>query len=424
MFPSSRSFWPTALFSIGLITLCIFPLATQAADWSQFRGGDGTNYVPEASLPSEWSDSDYAWQFDLSSSDVGTPVVSNGTVFLLSGDVASAERRIVAIDLATGKLRWEQRYPASPSHLHNRNTYGSSTPVANDKHVFFSWAEPDHTWLRCLTHDGDEVWARDFGTWKSQHGFGTSPTLIGDLLVLFDSQQADQLPADVPPGQSRMIALNPSSGETVWETPLTTTRVCYGVPALFTTADGQRQIVAANTGDGLFGLDYATGKKLWNNRVFKARCVSTPLVAGDLVIGSAGSGGGGNHLVAVRPTGDSAEEVYRVEKGAPYVPTPAMVKGDLFLVDDKGIASCIDATTGERRWLKRVGGTYSASPIVLGDRMLIVSLTGEATVLAAAPTFEKISSFDLGGPVGATPVYSDGKLLLRIGTRLCCLPTP
>ena len=85
------------------------------------------------------------------------------------------------------------------------------------------------------------------------------------------------------------------------------------------------------------------------------RCCSTPLVVGDIAIGSSGSGGGGNHLVAVRiPKSDDEkpEQVYRIDRGAPYVPTPVVRDGSLYMVDDKGIASCVNATTGKMHWQK------------------------------------------------------------------------
>ncbi len=421
MYPRNNSRHNFGL-SFALALFCVSN--SSGEDWPQFRGARGTNYVPDARLPERWEPNQYAWRFDLGSFDVGCPVVGQGKVFLLSSDPQTAQRRIVALDLKTGNAIWTRSYDAAPNRLHARNTYGSSTPYADDRFVYVAWADSEHTWLRCLTHDGDEVWTRDFGPYVSQHGFATSPTIIGEYLVLLNESQADQLPDGASPGVSRMIAVRPDTGETVWETELTTTRVCYGVPALFVTPEGERQIVAANTGDGLFGLDYETGKMIWNQKVFTARCVSTPLVVGDLVLGTAGSGGGGNHLVAVRPEGNTAGEVYRIDRGAPYVPTPSVAKGKLFMVDDKGIASCVDAASGEVHWLQRVGRNYGASPIVLGDRVLLVSLTGQATILAAAEQFHKISSFDLGGPVGATPAYSDGHLLLRIGDELCALRLP
>ncbi len=164
---------------------------------------------------------------------------------------------------------------------------------------------------------------------------------------------------------------------------------------------------------------------LWNLEVFEMRCCSTPLVAGDLAIGSSGSGGGGNHLVAVRIPKSAAEEpkqVYRIDRGSPYVPTPVLKDNRLYMIDDKGIASCVDAQTGEAIWKpQRIGGNFGASPIVVGDTLLVISLDGKATLLRASDEFEKLGEVDLGGPVGATPAFAEGHLLLRVDDELRCL---
>ncbi|MCG8653536.1 MAG: PQQ-like beta-propeller repeat protein, partial [Pirellulales bacterium] len=222
----------------------------------------------------------------------------------------------------------------------------------------------------------------------------------------------------------QIIAVNRLNGKTVWETPLKTTRSCYGVPAVHQADDGRTQIIDANTGDGMFGLDPLTGKMLWNLTVFEMRCCSTPLIAGDIAIGSSGSGGGGNHLVAVkipRSADEKPRQLYRIDRGAPYVPTPALKDGRLFMVDDKGIASCVDVKTGKAIWTKRIGGNFGASPVVIGQTLLLISLDGQATLLKASDQFQRIGQFDLGGPVGATPAYAEGRLLLRVGDELRCL---
>ena len=95
----------------------------------------------------------------------------------------------------------------------------------------------------------------------------------------------------------------------------------------------------------------------------------------------------------------------------------------MFMVDDKGIASCVDIESGEQIWMERVGGRqgYGASPILIGDMMLIISLSGEATILSAKDEFKVLNRIDLGGPVGASPAFVDGCLLLRVGNELRCL---
>ena len=142
----------------------------------------------------------------------------------------------------------------------------------------------------------------------------------------------------------------------------------------------------------MFGIDADSGNLAWSLEVFGMRCCSTPLIVDDIAIGSSGSGGGGNHLVAVRipEPGQKPEEVYRIERGAPYVPTPAIKDDLMFLISDKGgIASCVNAKTGKTLWAKRLGGNFGASPIVVGDKLLLVSLTGLATVLKASDEYEK-----------------------------------
>lgn len=411
------------------VTLFAISAKTSMADspnpWARFHGVDGRGVVEDGKIPSTWSESDYTWRRKLGSYDVGSPIVFDGKVYYLSSKPSTQQIAVESLDLDTGKLRWSKLYDQHPHRLHTRNTFASSTPSADQDYVFFAFADREHTYLKCLDHDGNEVWSRDFGTWQSQHGFGTSPRIFGSMVLLLNSQQAEQLGPGETPGQSRMIAVDRESGETIWETPLATTRACYGVPAIY-EHNGQTQIIGSNTGNGLFGLDPNTGRMLWNLKVLDMRSCSTPLIAGDLAIGSSGSGGGGNHLVAVRipkSPGEEPEQVYRIDTGAaPYVPTSVLKDNRLYMIADKtGIAGCIDVQTGDYLWKERIGGSYGASPILVGDTVLVISLTGEATLFKASDKFEKLGEVDLGDPVGATPAYSNGRLLLRVGDELRCL---
>lgn len=394
-----------------------------SAHWSRFHGPAGRGYA-SGSLAADWSDDDYAWRYTGVTADVGSPVIYGGRVYFLASRPESRQIAIECLDLFSGERRWSRSFAHGNYPHHRRNTPASSTPAADADGVVIAYAEPEHTYLKAFDHDGNELWSRDFGRWQGQHGFGGSPNLVGSLVVLMNSQQAERLDPDELPGESRVIAVDRATGETVWETKLATTRTCYGVPAVYRAAEGGLQLVGANTGNGLFGLDALTGRMLWSLPVFDKRCCSSPLVVGDIAIGTNGSGGGGNELVAVRipgPDQPEPQEIYRIERAAPYVPTVA-VKGDwLFAVDDKGIASCCAVASGEVIWSRRIGGNFGASPIVVGDKMLIISLDGKATILRAGPSFEELGQIDLGGPVGATPAYAQGCLVLRVGAEIRCL---
>jgi outer membrane protein assembly factor BamB len=118
---------------------------------------------------------------------------------------------------------------------------------------------------------------------------------------------------------------------------------------------------------------------------------------------------------------EKPEQVFRIDRGAPYVPTSVLKGNRLYVVDDKGIASCLNAQTGEQIWMQRIGGNFGASPILVGDTLLIISLDGKATLIKAADKFQKLGEVDLAGPVGATPAFAEGRLLLRVDDELRCL---
>ena len=412
-----------------LLTFCSSPV-TNAQTWNRFHGSSGQGSVSDAALPEAFTEPEAteesiqqakSWSVELGSRDVGSPIIHGDTCYLLVSVPAESQIQIQSRDVATGQLRWSKSFEQSNYHLHRRNTLAPSTPTTDSEHVYFSYADSQHTWLIALNHDGQVQWKRDFGTWQSSHGYGTSPTVLGDKVVLLLSQQALQLDSDLKPGDSRLIAVSTKSGEDVWTTKLKATRSCYGIPARY-QENGRTLLLGANTGNGLFGVDAETGKMVWEKTAFDLRCCSTPLVVDGVAIGTSGSGGGGNHLVAVRIHGADGqpETLYRIDKFAPYVPTPAVHDGHLYCVDDRGIASCIRVADGELVWKQRLGGNFGASPIIIGDHVLMTSLDGTTHVIKASTTYKNMNRFELGGPVGASPAFEDGRILIRVGETLNC----
>lgn len=400
-------------------------VVAETPNWNGFRGSNGSGFVPDGSIPNQWTDEDYAWKLQLPGAGVGSLAIFDGRVYLVNAEPDKSRRSVVAIDLESGQIAWQKYMALQAHHVHNRNSFASTTPYVDASGVYVTWADPDQVTLAAFDHDGNLRWQRNLGAWQSQHGYGTSPVVYDGKLILFNSQQAEQLQEGQVAGESQMMAFEPSTGKSIWSTRLNATRACYGVPALHRTAAGDALLIGADTGNGLFALDLDTGAMQWSLNVFNARCVSSPLLVNGLVVGTAGSGGGGNHLVAVRldDKGDAIVpvEAFRVERFAPYVPTPAVVDDRLYMVDDKGIASCLDMTSGATVWYGRLGGGFGASPIVVGEKMLVIGLDGEATVLATGDKFQRLATFALGGPVQATPSYCDGALILRIGNAICCL---
>ncbi|QDV24351.1 outer membrane protein assembly factor BamB family protein [Aureliella helgolandensis] len=393
--------------------------------WTRFRGANGLGNVPNCTAPLPWDEQSVAWTTGLQGTGNGSPVVYGNHIYLMSASPKTAERYLCCYDLKSGAELWRQPLQTETHHLHTRSSYASCTPCVDDKAVYFTWGSPANVAVAAYTHDGEFIWRRDLGYFASQHGYGASPALFGNLLVLFNSQASEQLPPGVKPGNSRVLALNSETGEDVWTCPIATTRVCYGVPAQFhDSQSGQEALLFSDTGEGMLALSLASGERLWNRKLFTKRCVSSPIVVGDLAFGTEGSGGGGNVLFALNLKSPEHEVVYSVQRSAPYVPTPVARDGLVFLWSDQGIVSCITATDGKVQWTKRIGGNVSSSPVIAGDKLIGVAEDGTVTILSATANFEEIGAVKLGETMRATPLVGASYVLFRTNSKLVCVGTP
>lgn len=405
-----------------LLALCLASRPGLAEDWGRFRGVNGTGVAENCQVPLPWQARDVRWKTELPGTGNSTPVVSGNRVFLMSTDKKTAKRYMQAIELATGAELWRTEAQTEPYLMHARSSYASSSPCATDDAVYFTWGSPANVHLLALNHDGQELWKRELGPFVSQHGYGISPAVFGNKVILFNSQAAEQLPEGQAPGQSQVMAFEATSGDLVWSTPRTTTRACYGVPTEFVDPNsGKPALLCANTGDGMFALDLETGAPLWHQPVFGKRSISCPIIVGDLAIGTEGSGGGGNILFAVDLRNPEHPTAFRIDRFAPYVPTPVALGDLVFMWSDKGIVSCVSTPDGETLWSKRIGGNVSSSPVIAGDKLIGMSEDGVVTILAASRDFQNLGTIKLGENSRATPVLGQDYLLLRTETHLTCV---
>lgn len=392
-----------------------------AEEWTRFHGPNGTGASEAKSIPAQWSESDYNWKVSLPGLGHSSPVIWGRKLFVLSADPDTATRYVLCYDTESGAKLWQRDFPSEIHHLHERSSYASCTPAVDAERVYVAWSTPSKTSFVALDHDGQVQWDLDLGPWVSQHGFGTSPMLYKDLVILSNSQQAHQLKPGETPGKSFMMAFDRATGKQRWATPRVSVNVCYSVPCIYTPPGGKDQLISISTGNGMFSLDPETGQENWSLDLFSMRTVSSPLIVGDVIFGSTGSGGGGNYVVAVR-MGDLPRELYRVKQSAPYVPT-SVAYGDLvFLFYDKGVVSCIDAQTGTEHWRERVAGTaFSGSAVRAGDKVYCISEDGEVIVVAASKQFQLLGRNPLGEPSRSTPAIAGGRMYLRTYSHLFSL---
>ena len=414
--------YPTLLkcLSRALLLTIVLPssarLSGDEGDWPRFRGPNGSGVAEGVVFPTQWTERDYLWQIDLPGVGHSSPVVWQDQLYVTCGDPDTAGLTLLALDAATGQQRWSEHLASTPHRFHTANSYASSSPAVDARHVYLLVASPELIELVAFTHRGDEVWRRQLGTYQANHGFGVSPMVVDDMVVF----ACDQL------GESFVIALDSATGDTRWRKERQSGKAAYGTPCVWQAPDGSRQIILCSMAEGMVGFA-PDGRQLWQlSDVFPQRCTNSPVVAEGLVLCSSGQGGNGKSMVAVRPgdgDGTAAEVAFEWTKAMPQAVTPVAHEGLLFVWHDRGVVSCRDLDSGEQLWLERVGGTYYGSPICVGGRLYCISADGEVVVLAAEREFAELGRVDLGEPSNATPAVSRGKMFLRSISSLACLPT-
>jgi len=383
--------------------------------WGRFRGENGKGVLVDCQVQIPWQNSQVS-RIGLPGIGNGSVALSGGFAFLLAADATDATRHVVAVDIAKNAIAWTKSYPSATHAIHKFSSYASSTPCTDGERVYTAWADPTNVIVKAFAISGKELWSRELGRFVSQHGFGTSPMLVDGKVIVLISQDAQELPPGVEPGEDRMIAIDCKSGETAWETALATTRVCYGVPTARKVGD-RTELLCSTTGQGMFALNASTGSMLWTQPLFEQRVCASSLLIGNVLIGSHGSGGGkDNKLIAWDI--EKKKELFTIRRAAPYVPTPVFFNGLLYLWSDNGIVTCVELSTGTSLWSNRVGGDYSGSPVILKDKLVNVSHDGVVNILATGREYQKVGSIETGKGVRSTVSADTEHVFLRNDAEL------
>jgi outer membrane protein assembly factor BamB len=370
-------------------------------------------------LPGDWNTIAWKWKAALPGEGHGSPVVFRGGVYAASADETAGTRFLTCHEAVDGRVRWQREFAGPVDHRHVQNSSASGTVAASEHGVVWLWATKDNLRVEAVSPAGEPLWHVDLGPYACEHGFGASPAVGRDLVIV---------PIDHD-GPSAIVALDAKTGRERWRTPRETARTAYSTPLVIDRGDGTpSQLVLASMAHGLTGLDPATGRPLWETKCFPRRTVSSPLLAGPLVIGTCGEGSGDNLLVALPlpkalpPAGSpplAPEPAYTLDRSvAPYVPTPVASGERLYLWGDRGVVTCVKAATGETLWRGRVGGMFSASPIVAGTAVINVSADGEVVAIADGDTFEVLGRTPLGETCRATPAAAGGRIYFRTTRQL------
>jgi outer membrane protein assembly factor BamB len=419
-----RRFALAALFAF-IVILQTFQLAAQ--EWTRFRGPNGSGISTAKTVPTKISDADLNWKTELPGSGHSSPVLWGEKVFVTCTGDKSGGISILCLNAKDGHVLWKKDFPLSPFAKHSLNSFASATPAVDASRLYIAWNEPDHYYLNALDHQGQKIWQRDFGPFISQHGSGASPILCDDQVILTDFQDDPKFIEGPKPdkrsGKSFVIAVAAKTGQTIWQTPRRSTVVAYSTPCLYEPKGGFRALICNSQSHGISALDPATGKVLWEyEQAFDKRSVSSPLVAGDLIVGSCGSGGGGNVVTVINARGAGPGHkpslAYQVKKSAAYVPTGIARDEFIWILSDGGILTCVTAATGEVRFQERVGGNFFGSPVWIDGRIFCVSKTGELIVADASDRFNVLHRYQLKEVCESTPAVALGVLFIRTEKHL------
>lgn len=391
----------------------IFTSPAFGQNWPRFRGPNGEGVSEATTIPVRWTSEDYRWRVELPGIGYSSPVIWGDRVFTTSAEEGNATQMIHCLRTSDGGSIWKRDFASTTHPKHQYNCYASSTPALDADHVYFCFATPEKYTVMALTQsEGREVWRRDLGPFESQHGFGASPMLFDDLVILPDEQD----------GASSVVALDRATGEIRWQVERRTEKAAFATPCIYQPETGPPQLILSSWAHGISSLDPRTGKLNWEQAVFKYRVVGSPAMAAGLIFGCCGGGGVGRQMFAVRPgnpaTGAESEVAYEVKGSLPYVCTPVAYGDLLFAWFDRGVVTCLDAPTGEIVWRERVGGDYFGSPVRVADRLYCISREGEMVVLAAAREFKELARIDLEERSNSTPAIADGVMYLRTGSHL------
>lgn len=402
----------TALVVVCFSVLSHGSVQAESLDrWPRFRGHNGSGLAPKANCPNTWQADQVAWKYPLPGTGNSSPVVWDSRIYVTSANQQAQAQFLTCLDLKTGRRLWSHEFSFSPYKKHKNNSFASSTPAVDEHHVYTIRHLPDGALAQAWTHDGAPVWKFNLGPFRNGQGGASSPIVMQELVVISNDHGRG----------SRLLALNRMTGELKWEIPREGKRACYSTPCVIRLPDGRQQLVFTHCFEGIIGVDPETGRTAWHIDVFgdfPQRAVGSPFVAHGLILANSGAAGGERNLVAVRTDGQQVEEVYRLQRGAPHVPTAIAHGQHVFSWADNGILTCIDAKTGANVWQKRVGGSFFGSPICVGDKLINVDLDGRVVVLSATGEYEVLGRTELGEETKATPAWASDTLLIRTDQHL------
>lgn len=399
------------------------------AFWPQFRGPTGDGHAKQgANPPVNWSETENVrWRTEIPGRAWSSPVAWGDTIWVTTATENGLAMSAIALDRKSGEIRWNKEVFANTEtqkDFHAFNSYGSPTPIVDAEHLYVSFGSYGTAALK--RDSGEIVWQRRDLKCNHFRGPGSSPILFRNLLILHMDGHDKQF----------VVALDKKTGETVWNVDRTVdygtddgdVKKAFGTPHIIEVAmpgSSKKQIqMISTTSKAVLAYDPTNGKELWRVRYSEFSSATRPLFDGQYIYLNTGFSKGKLIAIGVGGSGDITQThvVWEAAKAIGSKPSPLLIGSNhICTVDDRGVLSAMERATGTLIWQERLGGDFSASPILAGDRIYCFDEKGKGHVYSIDGKQIGVNTLEAG--CLASPAVVGNDLIVRTRTAVYCIGT-
>lgn len=324
-------------------------------------------------------------------------------------------RAIICLDRSDGRILWvHEGLPGPEGQLHKDNSPATPTPVIIGDRVYAYFGSQG---VLCVSLEGgDLIWSNTSKDilHHSVYGASTSPVSSDGVFIIVNP---------ILDGGG-IVALDCETGELLWKNEVKGLRdnfnMTFNRSPIMVSFAGRNALVLWDL-VGLTAYEPRTGVELYNCAFGNGDGdrVANPICDDE-------------HLYFVSPKeavalrlaslmhAETVEEVvvWRSRVKGPNCSTPVLCQGKLFMVSDNGVASCLDAKTGELMWRQRLKGRFFSSPVSVGSFVYFNNLAGVTTIVAAESKFREVAQADLGEETYASFAPVSNGFIIRTGERV------
>ena len=382
-----------------------------AEDWTEFRGPTGQGVTKVANLPTKWSETENVrWFSKTKGLGWSSPIIVQGKIYFTTGIQSEQGKaydlHLVCLDAKSGDEVFSKRVFTEANDtpgIHGKNSHASPTPLLVKDRLYLHFG---HEGTACVDLQGNIVWENREHRYTPQHGNGSSPVFVDNKIVV--TCDGSEKPFT--------LALDANTGKQVWKTgrPIESDKSFSFVTPTVIQINGTSQIITPGS-DVVQSLDPKDGTEIWRAQYSGFSLTVRPLLHDGLLYLSTGFMS--PKLLAIDPTGkgDITKTHIRWQHRGNVPNTPSLVqyKDAIIMVSDSGVASAIHCKTGEEIWKERLGGNYSASPLLANDVIYFQSESGECVVMKLGEQPEEIARNTLPGRIFACYAILDSDLIIR-----------